>query len=271
MLEATRPVSPEAAFESRSSAREPRSSATGPQSSATGPRSSATGARSAATGSRSSRHKRHKFRRSGIVLPAVFIAVLLVAVVAIAAKVMSPNGSGASSLAEQIDTLPGSHAVALLEKERQTIIIMNAAANTLAIASKPATVSPSQVLASQSAAADSSSSSTGITSIPAPPPDPGTAQEIGYDLLPAYGFSQKTQWGCLLNLWNRESGWIYDAENASGAYGIPQALPGDKMASAGPDWETNPTTQIKWGLTYITQVYGTPCGAWDHEVNYGWY
>jgi hypothetical protein len=211
-------------------------------------------------------------------LPALGLAVLLVAVVAIAAKVMSPNGSGASSLAQAIDDLPHSGSVALLEQERQNLIVMNAAASALTIASKPAMVNPSQVIASQSAAAASSSSSSsssssggGVTTVSAPPPDPGTAQSIGYNMLPSFGFSQKTQWGCLLDLWNRESGWIYDAENASGAYGIPQALPGDKMASAGADWQTNPATQIKWGLGYITQVYGTPCGAWDFELANGYY
>jgi hypothetical protein len=73
-------------------------------------------------------------------------------------------------------------------------------------------------------------------------------------------------------LWERESTWNVYAENAaSGAYGIPQSLPGDKMASAGSDWQTNAATQIKWGLGYIKQVYGTPCGAWQNEVNYGYY
>jgi hypothetical protein len=225
------------------------------------------------------RRKRGLFHRTGIVLPALGLAVLLVAVVGVAAKVMSPNGSGANSLAQAIDNLPRSGSVTLLEQERQNLIVMNAAASALVIASKPATVNPSQVMASQSAAAqasdsssdDSSSNSGGVTEVSAPAPDPGTAQSIGYNMLPAFGFSQKTQWGCLLDLWNRESGWIYDAENASGAYGIPQALPGDKMASAGADWETDPTTQIKWGLGYITQVYGTPCGAWNFELANNYY
>ncbi len=222
--------------------------------------------------SRSARRKRGVFRRTGIVLPAFGLAVLLVAVVAIAAKVMSPNGSGANSLAQAIDNLPRSGSVALLEQERQNLIVMNAAASALTIASKPATVNPNQVIASQSAAAAAASSSGGgVTTVSAPAPNPGTAQSIGYNMLPAFGFSQSSQWGCLLDLWNRESGWIYDAENASGAYGIPQALPADKMASAGADWQTNPATQIKWGLGYIKQVYGTPCGAWDFELANGYY
>ena len=214
------------------------------------------------------------FRRTGIVLPAFAVAVVLVAVVAFAAKIMSPSGSGANSLAQAINSVPHSGSVVLLEQERQNLIVMNAAAQALTVAAKPRTVNPQQVMASESASAAANSSSTstgGVTTVSAPAPDPGTAQSIGYNMLPKFGFSQKTQWGCLLDLWNRESGWIYDAENASGAYGIPQALPGDKMASAGADWETDPTTQITWGLTYISQVYGTPCGAWDHELADGWY
>lgn len=80
------------------------------------------------------------------------------------------------------------------------------------------------------------------------------------------------QFSCLVSLWNRESGWDYRAYNASsGATGIPQALPGGKMASAGGDWRTNATTQISWGLGYIDSVYGSPCGAWSHSQSTGWY
>ena len=60
-------------------------------------------------------------------------------------------------------------------------------------------------------------------------------------------------------------------EPASGAYGIPQALPGSKMASAGADWQTNPATQIKWGLGYIKAIYGNPCSAWAFEEANGYY
>lgn len=81
-----------------------------------------------------------------------------------------------------------------------------------------------------------------------------------------------SQWQCLDNLWTRESHWNYKADNpSSSAYGIPQALPGSKMSSAGSDWQTNPVTQIKWGLNYIADRYGTPCGAWAHSEDVGWY
>jgi hypothetical protein len=80
------------------------------------------------------------------------------------------------------------------------------------------------------------------------------------------------QFPCLNKLWNKESGWNHKAYNSgSGAFGIPQALPGSKMASAGSDWKTNPATQIKWGLSYIKGRYGTPCKAWAHSQDVGWY
>ena len=73
-------------------------------------------------------------------------------------------------------------------------------------------------------------------------------------------------------LWERESGWDHTAQNPGpGAYGIPQSLPGDKMASHGDDWQTNPATQISWGLSYIKDRYGTPCAAWSHSESVGWY
>jgi hypothetical protein len=80
------------------------------------------------------------------------------------------------------------------------------------------------------------------------------------------------QFGCLTSLWNKESGWRWNANNpSSDAYGIPQALPGSKMASVASDWATNPVTQIKWGLHYISGRYGTPCSAWAHSRTAGWY
>lgn len=102
-------------------------------------------------------------------------------------------------------------------------------------------------------------------------PDAGTAQAIAYDMVMARGWDL-AEYSCLVALWNRESRWNAYAENpSSGAYGIPQALPGSKMASAGADWRTNPATQIKWGLGYIAARYATPCGAWEHSESHNWY
>ncbi|MDO7868854.1 lytic transglycosylase domain-containing protein [Nocardioides jiangxiensis] len=96
-------------------------------------------------------------------------------------------------------------------------------------------------------------------------------RSVAKALLSDFGWSSD-QFGCLDSLWNRESGWNIHADNpGSSAYGIPQALPGSKMASAGPDWQNNPVTQITWGLGYIQDRYGSPCGAWGHSQGYGWY
>lgn len=80
------------------------------------------------------------------------------------------------------------------------------------------------------------------------------------------------QFVCLSNLWTRESGWSHKAHNgSSGAHGIPQSLPGSKMAKFGKDWYSNPVTQIKWGASYIKSRYGSPCNAWAHSQRIGWY
>jgi len=97
------------------------------------------------------------------------------------------------------------------------------------------------------------------------------SRSIGCTLMLKAGF-EIDQFPCLDKLWKKESGWNYRAENrSSGAYGIPQSLPGSKMAEFGDDWETNPATQIKWGLDYIEGRYNTPCGAWSHSQSTGWY
>lgn len=86
----------------------------------------------------------------------------------------------------------------------------------------------------------------------------------------SYGWSE-ADFSALVNLWNKESGWNVGASNKSGAYGIPQALPGSKMASEGSDWATNGETQIRWGLKYIKSTYGSPSAAWQHFCSRGWY
>jgi hypothetical protein len=105
----------------------------------------------------------------------------------------------------------------------------------------------------------------------AAPAPSGSPQQIAMGMLGSYGWSS-SQFSCLDSLWNLESGWnVYATNPSSGAYGIPQALPGSKMASAGPDWQSDAATQIRWGLGYIQALYGSPCGAWAHEEADGWY
>ncbi len=99
----------------------------------------------------------------------------------------------------------------------------------------------------------------------------GSPRQVAQQMLGQFGW-KASQFSCLEPLWYHESGWNPSAMNpSSGAYGIPQALHGSLMASAGSDWQTNPATQIRWGLTYIHDRYGSPCGAWAHEQSANWY
>jgi uncharacterized protein YabE (DUF348 family) len=106
-----------------------------------------------------------------------------------------------------------------------------------------------------------------VATVAGTPVSPGSAQAIAQQMLGSFGFGSD-QWGCLQTLWNNESGWRVHASNPSGAYGIPQALPGSKM---GPGWEDDAAVQIRWGLGYIKSRYGTPCGAWGYWQSHGWY
>lgn len=116
----------------------------------------------------------------------------------------------------------------------------------------------------------SSSSSDSQASVPSVTAPVGESQEIAHRLVLARGWSEQ-EFSCLVQLWKRESGWRTNAANPSGAYGIPQALPGSKMAAYGSDWRTNPETQIKWGLSYVSGRYGTPCKAWAFFGSHNWY
>lgn len=100
---------------------------------------------------------------------------------------------------------------------------------------------------------------------------PAGAKATARAMLSSRGWGDD-QFSCLESLWNKESGWNYQAYNSSsGAFGIPQALPGSKMSSAGADWQTSAATQISWGLGYISGRFGDPCGAWAHSQSTGWY
>jgi uncharacterized protein YabE (DUF348 family) len=118
------------------------------------------------------------------------------------------------------------------------------------------------------APAATSAASTGASTGPVMS---GSPRAIGQELAAGRGWTGD-QWQCLDSLFQKESGWNPSAQNkSSGAYGIPQALPGSKMGTVAADWQTNPATQITWGLNYIAGRYGTPCGAWSHSQSTGWY
>ncbi len=131
---------------------------------------------------------------------------------------------------------------------------------------------PTPTPAPTSSGSGSSSSGSGSApAAPSAPVDPGTSRAIAQEQVAARGWGND-QWMCLDSLWQKESNWNHQAQNrSSGAYGIPQSLPGSKMASVADDWRTNPATQITWGRNYIEGRYGTPCGAWDHSKRKNWY
>jgi hypothetical protein len=96
-------------------------------------------------------------------------------------------------------------------------------------------------------------------------------RELARALMPQFGMPS-SEFDCLDNIWSQESGWnVHAANPSSSAYGIPQALPGSKMSSAGPNWEDNAETQIRWGLGYIKGRYGSACAAWSYKQGAGWY
>ena len=160
----------------------------------------------------------------------------------------------------------------LRQRQGAALVAQEAAARQAAAkkqAAERAAAAASAAAAQQRAAQQQAQPQPAQSSPPsqAPPAPSGSPQQIAMGML-----GSSSQFSCLDPLWNQESGWNVFASNpTSGAYGIPQALPGSKMASAGSDWATNPATQIKWGLGYITQIYGTPCGAWNFELANGYY
>ena len=178
----------------------------------------------------------------------------------------------------------GQHAAArAYQREAEDEAATKAAAEAKVAAGKARTVEKKLIekkaaekKAEEAKKAESSGGGSGAT-VPFSGPIPDSCgdysgnRETGCALMLNAGF-KISQFPCLDKLWKRESGWNHRASNASsGAYGIPQSLPGSKMASEGSDWRTNPATQIKWGLGYIKGRYGTPCGAWSHSENVGWY
>lgn len=98
----------------------------------------------------------------------------------------------------------------------------------------------------------------------------GSVRSIGKRMAADHGWTG-SQWAALDNLWRHESNWGTTSGNPYGAYGIPQSLPGTKMASHGDDWRTNPETQIEWGLDYIDKRWGSPANAWSHFQSHTWY
>ncbi len=175
--------------------------------------------------------------------------------------------------AYQIRAAAAQYAVA--QRTAAQRLAIKAAAARAAAARAAAVLAPADATATAAAAVAASQSparsgSPRLTATATALARSGSPQQIAEAMLGSFGWSS-SQFACLDPLWARESGWSVTAENPSGAYGIPQALPAAKMASAGPDWQTSAATQIKWGLGYIKGTYGSPCAAWAHEQATGWY
>ena len=192
---------------------------------------------------------------------------------------LHPAGVSESGLGQSLTDFEGQHSRARASASASAAAraARLAAEKARAAARARAARRAAQLAAERQAASATAAPTPTTASSPSPSPAPapvvasGTPQRIAESLLGSYGWSS-AQFSCLDDLWNAESGWNVTASNpSSGAYGIPQALPGSKMASAGPDWESDATTQIKWGLGYIKGLYGSPCTAWGHEESDGWY
>ena len=158
-----------------------------------------------------------------------------------------------------------------LEFPMNSTVELQGAATALASAANPldsaAALYGSISLASTSVGAVFSSDLALVSSISASVEmarTPEGAQQVAEIILSEeYGFGE-SQFACLDSLWTKESHWNYKAHNyRSGAHGIAQALPAEKMSVVGTDWRTNPVTQIRWGIRYITMRYDTPCKAWS--------
>jgi len=160
---------------------------------------------------------------------------------------------------------------AVAKAAAQKAAAAKAAAAKAAAAKAAAAKAAAQQAAQQQAAQQQATQQQTTAQQPAASAPSGSPQQIAEQMLSQFGWSGG-QFSCLQPLWALESGWnVYASNPSSGAYGIPQALPGSKMASAGPDWQSDAATQIRWGLTYIQGSYGSPCAAWSHEEADGWY
>ncbi len=180
-----------------------------------------------------------------------------------------PTRAGTASPAPSLTSMNGAGTVALspdtlAARRRAADAAAGAAAAKKAQAAQAAQAA--QDATNRAAAAARSSRSADRQAPPSESP-----KAIAPALMATYGWGDD-QFACLVTMWNHESGWNPNAQNAgSGAYGIPQSLPGSKMAKYGSDWRTNPATQISWGLDYIKTRYSTPCGAWSFWQRGSWY
>ncbi len=195
-------------------------------------------------------------------------AVALVGAVAVA------TGVGVASLDAKSDTTDTTNAAATVPSSTETVdrlgqrLHRDAGSEQVSRSATRPALASEQRETKHNAMSVSHQSLTGRVVQSVAPTDPRT---IAMMLLPEYGWDS-TQFSCLDQLYISESDWDpYATNSSSGAYGIPQSLPAEKLAAAGADWRTNPATQIEWGLDYIRSSYGTPCSAWSFKQGNNWY
>ena len=212
-------------------------------------------------------------KRSKAITAAAAGTLALATVISVGASIASSSSAPISATADAAFIVNNQHAqqVAAAKAAAAKAAAASKAAAAKAEAAKAAAArkAAAQKAAEQAAAARKAAAQKAKAAAAVKPS--GSPQQIAQQMLSQYGWSQ-SQFSCLQPLWFHESGWNVSAENpSSGAYGIPQALPGSQMASAGADWRTNAATQIRWGLNYIHSRYGSPCGAEAHEQADNWY
>jgi hypothetical protein len=210
-------------------------------------------------------------RRSSGVLPLLASFATAALVLVIVVDPYSGTYANAALPAEWETTTQDSQTLAIAEDATAATITREAFDIKDPPPPPPPVVVAAQPKTGSSGGGSSSSGGSAAAAPAAGTPDPGSAKAIAQQMVADRGWDDG-QYNCLVSLWNKESGWnMYASNKSSGAYGIPQALPGSKMATAGADWATNASTQITWGLGYISGRYQTPCGAWTHSQAIGWY
>ena len=200
---------------------------------------------------------------------------LALAVVAAVASVAGGTADGVEPVSTDTQALTSGVSQAVIDAEaveRREVDLGELARATL-LSAQADQISQAASELQAAAQKKTQTTATSTTSVSSTPVGSATdPREIARQLMATtYGWDD-TQFQCLDNIIMHESKWSITATNpTSGAYGIPQALPGSKMATAGADWKTNPATQITWALGYVKARYSTPCGAWSFKSAHGWY
>ena len=224
-------------------------------------------AKSASAWARLAHHAGSTGRRAAVVVAACAVLV--------GAGAAGQASETAARKADAVSSTQAAAAAPLTHLDFERVRVENQAVTRTGDAPAPAAAAPAEVPAPAAPPAAPPAPAPAPVPAPAPEPvainDPAGAQAYAAGQLGSYGWAQ-SQMPCLMKLWTKESDWETTATNpSSGAYGVVQSLPAEKMASAGADYRTNYRTQINWGLEYIQDRYGSPCGALNFHYANNWY